>query len=92
MLENTAFSPRFPCWAASVAALTILAILAVCAWRQASYWQNSETLWRRAIHCTDRNHLAHYNLGVALAARGQTGMAIEHYEKALDARHITRSL
>ena len=68
------------------AALAILAVLAVCAGRQASYWRNSETLWARAVHCTNNNYVAHYNLGVALAVQGQTGKAIEQYERALAAK------
>ena len=31
-----------------VASLLILAVLAGCAWRQASFWRDSETLWTRA--------------------------------------------
>ena len=51
-----------------VAALAII-LLAACAWRQTAYWQDSETLWNRALACTTRNACAHYNLGVTLMER-----------------------
>ena len=37
---------RFPC---GVAATLVVACLMSCAWRQTSYWRDSETLWTRAL-------------------------------------------
>ena len=45
----------------------IVLVLMACAWRQTSYWRNSETLWRR-LACTSRNSVAHGNLGSAWPA------------------------
>jgi len=36
------------------------------AWTQAGYWQDSETLFRRALDVTKENYLAEHNLGSAL--------------------------
>ena len=55
-----------------------------CAWCQASYWKDNETLWSHTLACTSRNPLAHYNLGVALAGRGRFDEAIAHFQKALE--------
>ena len=68
----------------AVAATCAVMILAVAAWRQTSYWRDSETLWTRTLACTSRNAVAHNNLGIALADRGRIDEAIEQYRKALD--------
>jgi tetratricopeptide (TPR) repeat protein len=69
-----------------LAALSALvaAALMLCAWHQTCYWRNSETLWTRALACTSQNRIAHSNLGLALAERGQVDEAIAHYWKALE--------
>jgi protein O-mannosyl-transferase len=66
-----------------VAATLVLLGLMACTWQQASYWRDSLTLWTRALACTAQNNVAHYNLGVALAARGRTDEAIAEYHKSL---------
>lgn len=71
---------------AIVTAVTIVAIAAVFAWRQTAVWQDSETLWRQAIHCMEKNYWAHYNLGMALADGGRTGEAVAEYERATAAK------
>ncbi|MFZ1935147.1 MAG: tetratricopeptide repeat protein [Thermoguttaceae bacterium] len=68
----------------AIATTSAVLILAVFAWRQTSYWRDSETLWTHTLACTRQNTVAHNNLGIALADRGRTGEAIEHYRKALD--------
>ena len=47
----------------------ILVALIFCARAQASYWQNSESLWTHALACTSDNFIAHNNLGTALLER-----------------------
>jgi tetratricopeptide (TPR) repeat protein len=61
-----------------------LAALSVTAWRQASYWKDSETLWNRALACAPRNPLAMASLGSALMARGDANAAIARYQAALE--------
>ncbi len=68
----------------NAAAALAIAILASCAWRQTSYWHDSETLWNRALDCTTRNATAHYNLGVTLMERGQTDDALRHFQEAVN--------
>jgi protein O-mannosyl-transferase len=112
-------------WACGFGWALALMILAACAWRQTTFWRSSESLWRHALQCDDRNALAqerlgatlmgleeadqegdhrideaidhyqkaigihpsfaeaHYNLGVALARRGQPDAAITEYREAL---------
>jgi tetratricopeptide (TPR) repeat protein len=75
-------------WRASRAALgglmtTVLVVLMVCAWQQTAYWQNSETLWTRALACTTDNDTAHNNLGNVLYQKGRVDEAIVHDLEAL---------
>ncbi len=75
--------PRFRrMWA--VAATCAVIILAISAWRQTSYWRDSQTLWTHTLACNERNSLAHNDLGIVLANSGRIDEAIEHYRKALE--------
>ena len=74
-------SPR---WASSMAATVVLLALMACAWRQTSFWRDSEALWTRALACTSRNNVAHTNLGIFLAGQGRLDEAISQYRRALD--------
>lgn len=62
-----------------VAATGVIAALMTCASVQASYWKNSEALWRHTIDCTSKNAFACNNLGSALAAEGRNEEAISNY-------------
>jgi tetratricopeptide (TPR) repeat protein len=70
-------------WPWGVAAALLLAALTACAWRQTSFWQNSETLWNHALRCTAPNALPHFNLAVELMNQKRYDEAIEHYEETL---------
>jgi superkiller protein 3 len=50
--------------------------------QQISYWQNSETLFRRALAVTSNNWMAHYNLGEALDQQRRIDEAMHQYELA----------
>jgi len=63
----------------------VIAILMVCAWKQAGYWKNSETLWRHALACTTDNNIACVNLGHELYKQGRLAEAVALYQKALQA-------
>jgi tetratricopeptide (TPR) repeat protein len=54
-----------------------------CAWRQTTYWRDSETLWNHALACTSRNALAHESLGATLTAPEEIDKAIAEYREAL---------
>ena len=64
-------------------AIGVVMVLTLGARTQASYWQNSETLWRRALACTTRNSGAEQNLGQAVHEKGNAEEAIEHFQNAL---------
>jgi len=65
------------------AALTVIATLMVCAWKQTSHWRNSESLWTHALNCTSDNDVAHNNLGDILVPQGRVPEAIGHFQKAI---------
>ncbi len=71
-------------WLLAGVSAIVLAGLMVCAWRQTSHWQNSETLWTHTLASTSQNSVAHNNLGLVLAGRGQFDEAIAYYGKALE--------
>ncbi len=71
-------------WVCGAASALVLAVLMGCAWRQTSFWCDSQTLWTHALACTTGNTRAHYNLGVDLADRNRTDEAMAQYRKALE--------
>ncbi len=64
------------------ATLVWVALLSVVAFRQATFWSDSLTLFRRAVAVTEGNRLAHLNLAEALSDRGDRS-ALEHYRAAI---------
>jgi len=67
-----------------VASVLALAMFMAGAWRQTTFWRDSETLWIRALACTSRNGVAHQNLGAALADMNRFQEALPHYRQALE--------
>ncbi|MDQ6911386.1 MAG: tetratricopeptide repeat protein [Verrucomicrobiota bacterium] len=68
---------------ASTVAAAIIASLALGARTQASYWKDSETLWKMTAARTPPNTVTHLDLGEAFYEKGKLGEAIEQYELAL---------
>jgi tetratricopeptide (TPR) repeat protein len=66
-----------------LAAIAIIACLILTS-RQIRFWQDSETLFRRALAVTEQNSLAHLNLGEALLAREQSEEALSHFRQAIE--------
>jgi len=62
---------------------SILMTLICCAHTQASYWQNSESLWTHTLVCTSDNFIGQNGLGNALLKKGSVEEAIAHFQKAL---------
>ncbi len=60
--------------------------LSFSAWKQTSFWKDSETLWTHALAVTSRNDIAHHELGVALSQRGQLQEAIGNFRDAIEIR------
>jgi len=78
--------PRTKPFIAAVAAALVLASSAI-AWRQTSYWRDSETLYTHAIEVTHDNWLAHGLLASALAMKPERrGETVAHLEIALRIR------
>ena len=61
----------------------VIPVLSVLTWCQASYWQNSEKLFRHTLKATGENYLAYINLGVALMEQNKVIEAIDAYRKAI---------
>lgn len=61
----------------------ILITLTVATRRQLSYWQNSLTLFARALDVTDNNDIAHNNLGAILVRKGRLDEGLEHLYTAV---------
>ncbi len=59
--------------------------LTVAAWIQTSYWQDTYSIWSRAIAVTEGNYRAHNNLGAALGPLGRFDEAAGHFRLALEA-------
>jgi Flp pilus assembly protein TadD len=78
-------SRLFPRAAAAVAGG--MAIIACLVWTpvQASYWQNTRSLFMRAARVTDQNYLAYYNLGCYAKDEGEYPQSIAYFKKALSA-------
>jgi tetratricopeptide (TPR) repeat protein len=75
--------PRTETLVAGAAAVSCFACL-VLALKQTAYWQNSETLYRRAIDASENNWATENNLGVFLSRIPERqGEAVEHFEAAL---------
>jgi len=70
-------------WVCGAMSALVLLVLMACAWRQTSFWCDTETLWAHTLACTSRNSGAHNNLGAHLAAQGHLDEAMAHYRQAL---------
>ncbi|MBV9610965.1 MAG: tetratricopeptide repeat protein [Acidobacteriaceae bacterium] len=82
-------SRRWPRWkpAIAVCALAACAACAISTSVQIEYWRNSETLFAHALSVTQRNYVAHHNLGLAIASEpGRLPEAVQHYRAALEIR------
>jgi protein O-mannosyl-transferase len=67
----------------SIAAAAAVVALTFAARTQASYWEDSETLWRHALTAATDNIIAESNLAIALHWKGKNQEAMEHFERSL---------
>ena len=74
---------RYQAIALSVAGWAAIVLCLGLTRQQLGYWKNSEALYRHALEITENNYLAHNNLGVALARKGQTDEAISQFQEAI---------
>jgi protein O-mannosyl-transferase len=63
-----------------------LAVSTFAAWKQTTYWKNSETLWMHTLAVTSNNDVALTNIGVILKERGQWDEALSYFQRALAVR------
>ena len=63
--------------------LSTLAALSALSWNQSKMYRDIETLWRTTLEQNPACWMAENNLGIALVEKGETGAAIDHYEKAI---------
>src|SRR5581483_4765548 len=70
-------------WAAATAVLVVMA-LSAAAYVQTEYWKDSSSLWSHALAVTDRNFVAHDNLGNALVSQGRFDEAVAQFRAAAD--------
>ena len=68
----------------AIVAVAVLVALGAATFVQAGYWQNSETVFARAVAVTERNALANLNLGSALMERGAVKEAGVHFRTAVE--------
>lgn len=61
----------------------IVSVLAVQTWRLTIAWQDSLSLWRRAVAINPQSWVSQCNLGDALRKSGNPANAKEHFERAL---------
>ncbi|MGH9592903.1 MAG: tetratricopeptide repeat protein, partial [Bryobacteraceae bacterium] len=66
-----------------VVGAVMIALLSALTWQRTEVYQNAETLWRDTLAKNPDCWMAHNNLGVLLAARGDVPAARAEYEEAL---------
>jgi tetratricopeptide (TPR) repeat protein len=79
-------SQRYGKPALTLAAASLLSALIVSTFLQVKHWKNSLTLLEHTLSVTDRNYLAHNNLGNAIAELGRIEEAIDHFTEAVNIR------
>lgn len=62
---------------------TVIITSAALTWHQLGYWRDTISLYRHTLQVTTDNYLINYNLGLALAEKGDLEAAIQEYRKAL---------
>jgi tetratricopeptide (TPR) repeat protein len=76
-------SRRIPRALVAALAIAIVSLLTWVAYRQASYWKDSETIWLRTLAVTSNNAVAHKSLGGVLLKKAQVERAMFHLNEAL---------
>lgn len=67
-----------------VPAACILIALSFATYRQLGYWASNYDLWSHALAVTDKNFIAHDNLGGALLLLGKPDEAYPHFQAAAE--------
>lgn len=64
----------------------LILLLATLAYRQSEHWHSNVTLWTHALEIDDENLIARGHLATALAAQGDSGAALRHFQIVLKHR------
>ncbi len=65
-----------------IAVPPVLVALAIVTTRQVGFWKDSRTLFEHALAVTDRNWVAHNNLGLVYLERRELARASQHFQEA----------
>ena len=68
---------------AAALAGTAVMLCTGCTWVQGRYWQDSTTVFERAIAVTRNNALAEYHLGWGLEKQGRLSDAVSHFRETI---------
>ena len=71
-------------WLVGISSSIMLFALMVTTWVQVGYWRNSVSLFEHTLEVTEKNYLAHMNLGSALVAAGRLQEAEVQFSKVLE--------
>lgn len=65
-------------------AVAVVLLLVLISFRQVSYWKSDRSLWTRALRLDTNNPMAHLNLGAQEDRDGNSSLAKQHFEKAVE--------
>ncbi len=86
LIADVSIAIRVPKQVVGTAAVTVVIVFATCAWKQTTYWKNSDSLWTHTLAVTENNDVALTNLGNAFLDRGQLDEALSYLQRALAIR------
>ena len=69
-----------------IAAIVVLVLMATQTRRQLPHWRNSETLFTHALAVTERNHIAHAQLGITFLESGRPAEALAQFRASIAIR------
>jgi protein O-mannosyl-transferase len=72
---------RFP--GLRLPAVAVIAVLSLLTFVQCGYWRDTESLCRQAMAVNPGNAMAHHNLGIILADRGDVAGAMAQYQAVI---------
>jgi protein O-mannosyl-transferase len=82
-------SPR---QAGRMAGAAVVALLCVLTWHQCGIYKDLDTLWIQNLEVNPESWMAHNNLGMNLAQRGEIDQAMLHFREALRLHRQPRAL
>ncbi len=88
--RQSLLAQRWRSWTLAILSAASLLALSAAAWRQTSYWRDTEAVWTRATACTEQNALGHYCLGDVYDRQGRRDEAIEQFRAGLSAYSSSR--